>query len=78
MKRAKMRAEIRTKRNKSNTKMMVPIVVKPRNVWGVTANKRAIPPVLIVSVNHLRRVRWYWWYCMDDGHSVNVRPGKVM
>lgn len=57
MKRARMKAERRTKRTKSNMKIIVPIVVKPRNVWGVTANKSAIPPVLMVSVNHLRSVR---------------------
>ena len=56
-KRVSMRAERRIKRKRSKMKMMVPIVVKPRNVWGVTASKRAMPPVLMVRVNHLERVR---------------------
>ncbi len=52
-----MRVERRTNRIRSNMKTTVPIVIKPWNVWGVTASKRAMPPVLIVSVNQLVRVR---------------------
>ena len=56
-KRSRMRAERRTKRTRSRMKTMVPIVIKPRNLWGVTASKRATPPVLMVRVNHLKQGR---------------------
>lgn len=77
MKRARMEAERRTKRTRSSMKMMVPMVVKPRNVWGVTASKRAMPPVLMVRVNHLRRVRW-GMHRKGSCYPVNARPGEMM
>ena len=60
--------------------MIVPIVVRPWNLWGVTANKRAIPPVLMVRVNHLsvslemikKKVTKMPFKGLD------VRPSKVM
>ena len=45
----------RKKRTRSRMKTIVPIVVRPWNRCGVTANKSAIPPVLMVRVNHLSR-----------------------
>lgn len=50
------RAEIpehkRMKRHKSKMKTMSPKIVRPLNLCGVFASNRAIPPVLIVRVNH--------------------------
>lgn len=57
MKRARMRDESRANRTRSKRKTTVPIVINPENLWGVTASKRAMPPVLMVSVNQLIRVR---------------------
>ena len=57
MKRARMRVERMMNRTRSNRKMTVPIVINPENLCGLTASKRAMPPVLIVSVNQLIRVR---------------------
>ena len=57
MKRARMRVESMTNRTRSKRKITVPIVINPENLWGLTASKRAMPPVLIVSVNQLIRVR---------------------
>lgn len=52
MKRAEMRIDRSRNRTRSNKKTIIPMVFKPGNLWGVTASKRAMPPVLIVSVNH--------------------------
>lgn len=57
MKRAEMSVDRSRKRTRSNRKTMVPMVFNPGNLWGVTLSKRAMPPVLIVSVNHLRGIR---------------------
>ena len=56
MKRAEMRIDRSRNRTRSNRKIMVPIVFNPVNLCGVTASKRAMPPVLMVRVNHLGRI----------------------
>ena len=81
MKRARMSAERRTKRTRSKMKIMVPIVVRLRKRWGVTASRRGIPPVLIVRVNHLGKEsegvsrELHGW---EMGIPSNVRPGEMM
>ena len=53
-KRVEIRAVRRMKTTRSKTNTMVPMVVSPLKVCGWTAMSNAIPPVLIVTVNHLQ------------------------
>ena len=59
MNRLSIKAEKRTKTMRPNMKTMVPIVINPLKTCGWTAMSSAIPPVLMVSVNHLKtKVRY--------------------
>ena len=58
--------------------MVVPIVVRPWNRWGVTANKRAIPPVLMVRVNHLPVLLDRIVRIERRSKELDVRPCKMM
>ena len=57
MKRVVINTVMRMNRMRSRMNTIVPIVVRPRNLCGVTDNKRAIPPVDMVTVNHAH-VKW--------------------
>ena len=45
------------KRIRLKMKMVVPIVIRPRNLWGVLLRRTAKPPVDMVRVNHAH-VKW--------------------
>lgn len=57
-KRARIAHVRRRKRTKSKIKMVVPIIVSPRNLCVVSSRSNAMPPVDIVRVNHAQ-VKWW-------------------
>lgn len=64
MKRAVIRFVRTMNRTRSRMKMVVPIVVRPRKRWGSTDNRREMPPVDIVRVNHAQ-VKWCSLSCKE-------------